>query len=82
MINRTEQDIIINYPYIKHTQDEKAFRMVMSRKSWFNTVMGEKYETKWDVDNIDKDSVFELPEKVREDLTMRLGNKAHLKVLN
>ena len=79
--DRLSEKIEIGMPYIKHTQDEKAFRVVMARKSWFDTVMGENYEAKWDVSEFDKESLFPLPDRVREELRMELDNEAHLRAM-
>lgn len=68
--------IDIHYPYILGTQDEKAFRIVMARKSWFGAVMGEKYDDKWQEDG-ESENTFELPLSLQEKLVMKLGNEAH-----
>jgi superfamily II DNA or RNA helicase len=78
---RFSEKIEIQMPFIKHTQDEKAYRVVMARKSWFDTIMGENYEAKWDVDKIDEESLGPLPERIKEELKMELDNEAHLKFL-
>lgn len=78
---RLSEKIDISMPFIKHTQDEKAYRVVMARKSWFDTIMGENYEAKWDVDKIDEESHRPLPERIQEELRMELDNEAHWKVL-
>lgn len=75
---RLSEKIDVQMPYIKHTQDEKAYRVVMARKSWFDTVMGENYEAKWHIDQIDNESVFPLPERIKEELRMALDNEAHV----
>ena len=70
--------IDIHYPYIAGTQDEKAYNIVMTRKSWFGAVMGEKYEEKWKSSNIDS-QVIPLPESMQDLLLMKLNNKSVIK---
>jgi superfamily II DNA or RNA helicase len=78
LADRESKSVWISYPYIKHTQDEKAFRVVMARKSWFGSVMGEKYETKWDSEDESSESIYKLPLEISEALQMKLDNEAHL----
>lgn len=68
--------IDIHYPYLEGTQDQKAFNIVMARKSWFGAVMGEKYEDKWKADSEGELSI-PLPESFQLKLVMKLGNDSH-----
>jgi superfamily II DNA or RNA helicase len=40
----TGQPVIIYYPYIAETQDEKMYKVVSERGKWFNIVMGTNYK--------------------------------------
>lgn len=64
--------IDIHYPFLAGTQDEKAFNIVMARKSWFGAVMGEKYEDKWKT--AEGSTALVLPELLQHYLVMKLGN--------
>lgn len=63
--------IDIRYPYLVGTQDQKAFNIVMGRKSWFGAVMGERYEDKWKA--LGDSNSLPLPESLQEMLVMELG---------
>jgi superfamily II DNA/RNA helicase len=79
LADRLSLNIDIGYPYIRHTQDEKAHKVVMARKSWFNSIMGERYESKWSPEDLESDTIFPLPNEVSHALQMNLDNEAHEK---
>jgi hypothetical protein len=51
----------------------------MARKSWFNSIMGERYESKWSPEDLESDTIFPLPNEVSHALQMNLDNEAHEK---
>lgn len=64
--------IIVYLPYIAETQDEKMYRVVIDRESWFNVVMGGTLPT--DARSTDKIADrIPLPERVQETLTVDLS---------
>lgn len=70
---RARQSICVYLPYIAATQDEKMFRVVMDRESWFETLMG-KHKAGNSVAETDRESDrLPLPRLVQEHLRMNLG---------
>lgn len=43
-VERVRQPIQVYLPYIAATQDEKQYRVVMDRESWFNVLMGDEFK--------------------------------------
>jgi hypothetical protein len=84
--SKSERDsvsIVIDYPYLKNTQDEKARMVVKSRASWFNSLMGKDFEAFGAVENQDLDNpTLPLLEIIKSELVMKLDNSAHVVRLN
>lgn len=77
--SRAERDgtvVLLNYPFLKGTQDQKAREVVKARASWFNTVMGKDFGSELREQELDNDIVA-LPDELRRLLIMRLDNDAH-----
>lgn len=68
---RAGKSILVYWPYVAGTQDEKMFRVVRDRERWFQVVMGEQFKT----DELSTDRLADrvpLPEKAAADLGFRL----------
>lgn len=69
---RAGQPIRVYMPYIAESQDEKMYRVVMDRESWFNVVMGGEVVT----DAKTAERIAEripLPEAVQQELSIDLA---------
>ena len=73
---REDLPVILNYPFLKGTQDQKAREVVKARASWFNTVMGKDFGTDLSDQEVN-DEIVALPEELRRLLMMQLDNEAH-----
>jgi hypothetical protein len=68
---RAGEPILVYWPYVAGTQDEKMFRVVRDRERWFQVVMGEHYMT----DELSTDRLADrvpLPEEAAMALAFRL----------
>jgi superfamily II DNA/RNA helicase len=70
-VERVKQPIHVYMPFIAATQDEKQYRVVMDRESWFNVLMGDEFKLDFASTEARADRM-PLPQFVSADLRFNL----------